>query len=144
MECGYRNKIDRIDQWLLDPDLKPWADKIESLSKMNKGAVSFFALFDALATIPKRLQKHGLRFAYGRYSVGSMLLHGATMEQFVTIGDSALAPKIQPDDSNAEKVFDEVIDDCNRIFFWLGVIDHFVLKRAELRRCFKSPTSVRF
>ncbi|MCD6334273.1 MAG: hypothetical protein J7M27_02955 [Candidatus Latescibacteria bacterium] len=145
MEYQCREKIDRIDQWLSDPDLKPWADKIKSLTKGNKRHVSFFALFDeSPTTVWKRLQKHEISFAYSLYSISSMVLHGSTMEQFITIRDSDLAPKIKPDDSNAEKIFGEVIGDCNHIFVLLGAIDHFVLNRTELRGCTKSATSVRF
>jgi hypothetical protein len=134
MERVFSKKIDRIDEWLSDPHLKPWSNKILELSKKKRGGVTFFTLFDPEATISKRLQKHGLRFGYAMYSESSMLLHGSTMEKFIVIGDSFLAPKLQTDASEAESTFVKVISDCNSLFFKLGLINHFVLKRPELRR----------
>jgi hypothetical protein len=133
MERLYKEKIRRIDQWLGDAQLKEWYDKILEVSRKNRGAVSFFNLFDPEATVSKRLQKHGLRFGYAQYSVSSMGLHGSTMEQFILIGDSVVAPKLQMDNKADETLFEGVISDCNYLFVLLGMINHFVLKKAELR-----------
>lgn len=128
-----KDKIRRIDQWLKDSQIEEWNDKILEVARKNKGAVSFFSLFDLSATIIKRLHKHGLRFTYTQYSAGSMGLHGSTMEQFIHISDSVVTPKLQMDNKADETLFNGVISDCNWLFVLLGAINHFVLKNDKLR-----------
>jgi len=128
-----KDKIRRIDQWLKDSQIEEWHDRILEVARKNKGAVSFFNLFDPSATIIKRLHKHGLRFTYTQYSASSMGLHGSTMEQFIHINDSVVTPKLQMNNKADETLFNGVISDCNRLFVLLGTINHFVLKNSELR-----------
>jgi len=136
MKRMFTEKIERIDQWLSDPHLKPWINKIRELSEnnksKNKGPVTFFSLFDS--SVGRRLKQHGMKFGYAAYTIGSMILHGSTMGQFIMIGTSGLGPKIGTDDSDVEGAFGDIVSKCNHIFFLLSAIDHFVLKRRELRR----------
>jgi len=131
MELFYKNKIQQIDQWLEGAQLKKWYDMILMLSRENRRAVSFFNLFDPEATLAKRLKKHGVRFGYAQYSASSMGLHGSTMEQFVFFDDAVVAPKLQMDKKADEALFKGVISDCNSLFVLLGMMNHYVLKKAE-------------
>jgi hypothetical protein len=133
MEHLCRNKKAQIDKWLQDPQLKSWSDKILELSRKNKGAVSFFKLFDPEATVLKRLKKLGERSLYLQYSKSSMALHGSSMEQFILIGDSVVAPKLQMAKQADETLFEQIISDCNRLLVLLGMINHRVLKNEKFR-----------
>jgi hypothetical protein len=128
-----KDKMRRIDQWLKDSQIEKWHDRMLDVARKNKGAVSFFNLFDPNDTIIKRLHKHGLRFAYTQYSASSMGLHGSTMEQFIHINESVVTPKLQMNDKADETLFNGVISDCNRLFVLLGMINHFVLKNENVR-----------
>lgn len=133
MDRLYKKKIERIDQWLEDAKLKKWSDKILEASRKIKGTVSFFNLFDHEATVPKRLQKHDLRFTYAEYSKSSMAMHGSTMEQFILINDSVVAPKIQTAEQGDEATFVQIISECNHVFFLLARMNEFVLQKPEFR-----------
>jgi mutator protein MutT len=92
----------------------------------------FFKLFDS--SINKILKKFEVGFAYSTYSEGSMLLHGSTMEQFIHIGDSIVAPKIIPQKDFIESEFQSIIERCRMIFVYLAAIEQYILKKPELRR----------
>jgi len=134
METIYDKKIKLIDKLLSDQYLKNWKDKIEKVSeqykKEKRGNPSFFSLFSSKdISIPKRLQKYGLRFGYSTYLSGSMTLHGATMEQFMMIGTSAIGPKVKTNESDIERYFANIVSECNHIFVLLSAINHFALKK---------------
>ena len=133
MEGIYRGKKARIDRWLQDPQLKSWSNKITQLSRTNKGAVSFFNIFDPDATVAKKLKKLDLRFGYVQYSKSSMALHGSSMEQFINIGNSVITPKLNMPNQGDETLFETVISDCNCLFVLLGMLNHFVLKNEKVR-----------
>jgi hypothetical protein len=63
-----------------------------------------------------------------------MGLHGSTIDQFLIIGNSIVAPKVQVAEQGDEDLLSAVVSYCNRLFVLLGVIDHFILKKPELRR----------
>lgn len=127
----YRQRIKRIDCWLSDERLKIWIRKIKSVSK-SKG-IPFFSLFGSKNTVPKQLHKHDLRFGYSTYIKGSMYLHGSSMDEFIVVEDSVISPKIKTGLAHSEGTFEQIVSACNRIFIFLGMIDHFVLKRPEIR-----------
>lgn len=134
MERFYAAKKERVARLLNEPQIKVWTDRLQNLQRRNKGSVSFFNLFDSEASVPKTLKKHGLRFAYMHYLKGSMALHGSTMEQFILFEDSSVSPRNETiKHNNDETLFQSIIADCNQIFVLLGSIDHFYLKRPELR-----------
>jgi hypothetical protein len=128
-----KDKIRRIAQWLKDSQIEEWYGRILEVARKNKGAVSFFNLFDQNDTIIKWLHKYGLRFTYTQYSASSMALHGSTMEQFINIVDSVVYPKIQVNKKSDKTLFNGIVSDCNWLFVMLGAINHFVLKNDELR-----------
>jgi hypothetical protein len=134
MERVYKDKIAKIDNWLQAPELRMWSNKILEISRQKKGAVSYFNLFDPEATVKKRLNKIGLRFGYCQYSKSSMALHGSSMDHFVTIDDSKVAPKLKFENQADESLFENVISDCNRLFFLLGYINHRVLQNKKVRQ----------
>ena len=83
MKRKYKEKIERINQWLSDPHLTVWASKIEQLDRETKGHVSFLSIFDPDSlSIPKQLQKKKRRYSYFTHLKGSMIMHGSTMEQY--------------------------------------------------------------
>lgn len=134
MKKIYDNKIKVIDQLLSDQYLKNWKDKIEKLSEKYKeekrGNPSFFSLFSSKdISIPKRLKKYGLRFGYSGYLLGSMIMHGSSMEQFIMIGTSSLGPKMSTSEFDTENYFENIVSECNHIFVLLAAINHFVLKK---------------
>jgi hypothetical protein len=129
MKRTYQKKIDFIDQLLTDPQLQDWVGKIK---RINSGTLPFFKLFDS--SINKILKKFEVGFAYSTYSEGSMLLHGSTMEQFIHIGDSIVAPKIIPQKDFIESEFQSIIERCRMIFVYLAAIEQYILKKPELRR----------
>jgi hypothetical protein len=133
MEHFYTDKKVRVVRLLKDPQLKVWTDRLQNLQRRNKGSVSFFNLFDSEASVPKTLKKHGLRFAYMNYLKSSMALHGSTMEQFILFGDSSVSPRLGAIKQSDETLFKSIVADCNQIFVLLGAIDHFYLKKPELR-----------
>jgi hypothetical protein len=133
MELFYKAKKERVARLLEDSQLNIWTDKLRELQQRNKGSVSFFNLFDPDASVPKSLKKHGLRFTYIHYLKSSMALHGSTMEQFILFGDSCVGPRLETSKQGDETLFKGVVGDCNQILVLLGAIDHFVLKRPELR-----------
>jgi len=92
MKSAYQEKIDKIDQLLLEPHLQNWNNKIQQMILKSKTTPPFFKLFNS--SIYKTLEKHDVSFGYSAYSVGSMALHGSTMDQFIHIGDSIIGPKI--------------------------------------------------
>lgn len=130
----YKERIDKIDHWLQDPNLKPWADKIRRLPYNED---NFFSLFkkegERSSSIRSQLIKHKVHFSYGLYSASSMILHGSTMEHFMMIEDSFVAPKLSFEESKTDAYFDLIMTDCNMIFLYLGMLDHFVLSKTELR-----------
>ena len=118
---------------------RKWVDKIKKIDLDNKNNgryrfVSFFDLFDSPGSIPKQLHKHDVRFGYGSYMHKSMALHGSTMEQFIQIDDSIVAPKIKSNEDDIQNNFLEVVSSCNQIFVHLAAINHFVLKKPEMRK----------
>lgn len=124
----YREKINRIEGWLSDPQLRPWKEKIE---KLPKGSVSFFSLVSSEdKTVSKRLDKLGISFAYQQYSIGSMILHGSTMEQFIMIGESSLCPKIETNAADAEIHLSSIVSACNLIFILLADFNRFIFKKS--------------
>lgn len=68
-----------------------------------------------------------------QYSKGSMALHGSSMEQFVLIGDSIVAPKVKGANQAEETLFESVISDCNQLFVLLGAINSFCSKNEQMR-----------
>lgn len=133
MKRNIENRLNEINHWLEDPYLNPWVIKLEELKKY-KGHISFFSLFDPNAdSVPKVLRKKELRFGYSRYLKGSMILHGSTMEHFISIGTSALGPNIKADDVELKNEFEDIISDCEYLFFSLAAIEHYYLSKKQLR-----------
>lgn len=63
-----------------------------------------------------------------------MALHGSTIEQFMFIGDSIIAPKVQTGNQVDENLLEAVIFNCNHTLVALAIIDHLILKKPELRK----------
>ncbi len=133
MERKYREKIRRIDQWLGDTKIEHWCKKLLEM-KRNGKPLTLFGLFGDDNTIRKRLPKHGLKFAYTNYSESSMALHGSSIEQFMFIDDSSIAPKIQVDNQVEENLLETVIFNCNHMIVALAMIDQYILRKSELRK----------
>ena len=86
-------KVKRIEEWLEDPQLRPWKSKLEEAAKETRGSIPFFYLFDkADKSVPSRLRKIGLRFGYYSHMLSSNVSHGSSMEYFVHIGDDTVIP----------------------------------------------------
>lgn len=126
-------KISRINRWLSDSQIEEWYKKILEISQNNKGTVTFFNLLDPIDTVIKRLKKYEIKFTYIEYIEGSMGLHGSTMEQFVSIDDSSVCPRLQMGNKADETRFNGIISECNQIFLLLRAIDHDILKNEKLR-----------
>lgn len=132
MEALYREKIRRINDWLGDITIQHWSKKLEENNRSR--TFSFFSLFEDNGKITKQLNKYQLRFAYASYSEGSMALHGSTIEQFMFIGDSEVAPKIQVSNQVEENLLETVLFNCNHILVALAIIDQLILKKPGLRK----------
>ncbi len=128
-----KGKIARIEQWLEDPKLKQWHQRIIEIARKKKGNASFFNLFDPNASIAKSLYKHGMRFTYNQYSLGSMGIHGSTMFQFVNIGESSITPKYQIGKDGDEDTFSLIMSDCNWLIVMLAAMNKFVLENEKIR-----------
>ncbi len=126
----YKGRIDRIDHWLQDPNLRPWADKIRRLPYNEDNFFSLFKKEDERSSIRSQLLKHKVQFSYGLYSASSMILHGSTMEHFMMLGDTFVAPRLAFEESKTDAQFDLIVSDCNMIFLYLGMLDHFVLSKT--------------
>jgi hypothetical protein len=130
LEQYYMSKIEQIENLLADQLLKPWIDKIKA---SDTPCPSFFSLFANQTSLPKYLFKHGLRFAYGQYSLNSMILHGSTMEQFLIFSDTSISPRDFLGDLESDGLFENIIKDCNKIFSFLAFFNQKALHRPELR-----------
>ena len=123
-EKVYKNKVDCIDHWLSDPQLKLWIDKIRIKKKKQVG---FLDIFD-ISSIRKYLENHNIKFGYAKYKIGSMILHGSSMKEFMIIGISSLTPKIVTDQTDLGDYLRDILFECNYIYFYLAKINHFVFK----------------
>jgi hypothetical protein len=119
----YNGKIKLINYWLSEPKLTKYTNKIKNLSRDKRN--SFFSILDPETfTVAKQLSNYESRFAYGEYKLGSMILHGSSLEQFLSIGESFIYPNFILDDREIESLFDGIITHCNHIFFGLALINN--------------------
>lgn len=88
-------KLDRIEHWFNNDEIKPWIKKIKSLNNWNP---SFFQLFDKnQKSFFKRLKAmkfndKDLKFAYIIYKRASMNIHGSSFHNPFTINPEMVFP----------------------------------------------------
>jgi hypothetical protein len=114
----------RIDKWLQHPQLSEWVENIGLLTRNSgKTSVSFFAIFDEdERSIRKRFISLNMGFAYVIYKRTSMLIHGSSMDQFVHISDTHIAPKFFSTQDEAESAAKDVCSVCNTVILLLALM----------------------
>jgi hypothetical protein len=123
MKEFYEEKINLINFWISDSKLLKYAHKIKTLSREKR--CSFFAILDPdISSVAKQLSIFESRFAYGEYKLGSMILHGSSLEQFLSIGESVIYPNFILNKNQVDHIFDGIIISCNQIFFGLALINN--------------------
>jgi hypothetical protein len=130
----YTEKIRQIEEWLADPQLRPWEAAIEGVSRKNIVGVPFFALFDRSdVSIPKRLLREGIRFTYSTYIASSMASHASAMEEFIQMDGGALKPLLSGDAEELKSLGAEVVFRCRHIYTLLGILNREMLRRPHIR-----------
>jgi hypothetical protein len=134
-EGEIQKEIDRIGQWLADPTLQKWTEKLSRFAEQKKGPMSYWELIDVGRSVPGELQNLDLHYAYSIYMKGSMALHGSTFDQFLEISteNTFVFPKIMIDDEQHESELDFIVSSCNVMMVLLASIDQKILNRPELR-----------
>ncbi len=130
-----QNEIARIDQWLVDPTLQPWTEKLSRLAEQQKGPMSYWQLIDVGRSVSEELQNLDLHYAYSIYMKGSMALHGSTFEQFLDISteNTFVFPKIMIDEEQHDTELDFIASSCNVMMVLLASMDQKILNKSELR-----------
>lgn len=84
-------KIARLENWLADPRLRPWSEKV----LRRPGAVSLFEVFDQTERdVRSVMERLGFGYLYFSYQAGSGFVHGSTFQGFAWHSDDALMPLI--------------------------------------------------
>lgn len=90
-------KIARIDAWLEDERLAPWAARIATLQRKHnkKHGIQFYALFNETeSSVYQRLNKNDSKHAYLAFSRGSSILHGSTLDGSLRLDAAGVAPLV--------------------------------------------------
>ncbi len=94
----FNELIDRNHQWLQHPDLQPWTTQIKDAAHEQSRDRSFFRLVgDEESSVAKQLRADQRGLIYPRYSDASNLLHGSSLESFVTCADRICVPRVSDD-----------------------------------------------
>lgn len=87
---------------------------------------SFFSLpEESSVRVARRLHSLGLRFSYSRCVRGSMLVHGATLDQSLYVGTDSTAPVLGSLTFDAQAAARDVCGSCNQMVLGL----HLTQKR---------------
>ena len=65
--------------------------------------------------------------------LSSKVAHGSSMEYFIRFGDSTVIPDFIGTDQEAELLATDIVTGCEHIYFSLGIINHYMLSRPDLR-----------
>lgn len=123
MEAMLQLRLARCDDWLTDSRMVTWKMKLDSLQKANNKSVSFIQLIqnDTKKSISRRLQDVERRFMYVEYMMGSMILHGSTIEHILKIGEDFLYPCIIGTADDCEQMALKVGSSCNNTVLFLAM-----------------------
>jgi hypothetical protein len=92
-ETQERFRLQRLENWLNHPDLRPWRDRLQNLRNSNQRQIAFFALFnESEKSVANRLRASNMRFLYVTYVKGSMFVHGSTLEHTFVIHENTVTP----------------------------------------------------
>lgn len=87
--------LQRINNWLSNPKLIPWIEKIKELKR--KGIkLSFYSLIDERVSDARKYLENlddNCGYGYLLFKEASNLIHGSTIEQLVVRGDTLISPK---------------------------------------------------
>ena len=113
------------------PQTESMEKNIRSLPKGKRN--SFFSLFEKeKSSIYARLDKSGISFAYGEYFLGSMIIHGSSMQEFISINRPNIWPKLLLMESDIAGYFDRICSGCYRIFVVLEIVNMVVFEKKRL------------
>lgn len=122
-EKSLRKTEERLRDWLNDPKLIVWHEKLRNSYELKHRELTFFELLNENEkTIRRKLKNLNLDFSYPSYKQGSMIIHGSTFEQFYYINEMKLTPLfvILADDIESSAL--SVASTCNIIFACLYLL----------------------